>query len=547
MNLKNDNVFIDIKSYEDKFFNTIFCDPPYNLSSVWYIDTDGKYKIKKKSDFMNKWDGLDENDLDLFFGESFRTLKYGGYLLMFGMDRQLAPFTYYAVKNGFEVQQSLYWYYISNFPKATDVSKGIDKRFGAERKVNGISSSPNGKMYDGKRYKEKRETKFGTVQDQPDKTEPSTDLAKKYDGYKYSISPLKQVLETVLVFRKPIKNNSILDDVIESETDNEISPSILDINGNRVSYKSENDIIPQIRQNKRDINSDRVMYGGNSFEQSRTKAVIGGSRDGRYPSQMFIECTCDKVIEEGVDKKPFEYKNNEYIAEGFINNIKPNSPSNYNDAHKKIIHTNPECPCAILDKQHGNVKGGSVNAGVEQGFGGSNNTYGDGVHTNEFSAYGDVGGASKVLQQIKYEEDELDLLFYNSKVSSKERNEGLEDLEKKERLFNGKSDKSSKEMKDVEERFTTSPSPNNHPTLKPIELINRISSLFKLPEECDQKVYVPFCGVFSEIIGFVKAGYKIDNIYGCELSEDYYNIGLKRLEHYTKKFNKPKSSLEKFL
>ena len=82
---------------------------------------------------------------------------------------------------------------------------------------------------------------------------------------------------------------------------------------------------------------------------------------------------------------------------------------------------------------------------------------------------------------------------------------------------------------------------------KPISLIERISSLFKLPEECDQKVYIPFCDVFSEIIGFVKAGYKIDNIYGCELSEDYYNIGLKRLEHYTKKFNKPKSSLEKFL
>jgi len=538
LNLKNDNVFIDIKSYEDKFFNTIFCDPPYNLSSVWYIDTDGKYKIKKKSDFMNKWNGLDETDLDLFFSESFRTLKYGGYLLMFGMDRQLAPFTYYAVKNGFEVQQSLYWYYISNFPKATDVSKGIDKRFGLERNVvssdpyakrrNKISSplSPNNGFNDN--------SMLGEVP----VTEANHDLAKKYDGYKYSVSPLKQVLETVLVFRKPIKNKSILDDVIESETDNEISPSILDINGNRIKVVGEKNPTGSAKRIfKSNQYTDEKIYGDN------TETNV----NGRYPSQMFIECTCDKVIEEGVDKKPFEYKDNEYIAEGFINNIKPNSPSNYNDAHKKIIHTNPECPCAILDKQHGNVKGGSVNAGVEQGFGGSNNTYGDGVHTNEFFAYGDVGGASKVLQQIKYEEDELDLLFYNSKVSSKERNEGLEDLEKKERLFNGKSDKSSKEMKDVEERFTTSPSPNNHPTLKPIELINRISSLFKLPEECDQKVYVPFCGVFSEIIGFVKAGYKIDNIYGCELSEDYYKIGVKRLEHYTKKFNKPKSSLEKFL
>lgn len=100
MKINNSNVFKDIKSYDDYFFNTIFTDPPYQLGSTWIIAKDGSYQIKgKASDFMNKWDGLDGKDLDLFFKESFRVLKYGGYLLMFGMDRQLGPLHYYGVSN----------------------------------------------------------------------------------------------------------------------------------------------------------------------------------------------------------------------------------------------------------------------------------------------------------------------------------------------------------------------------------------------------------------------------------------------------------------
>ena len=129
MNINNKDFYEDMKSHEDYFFNTILTDPPYNLGTNWFIDTDGLYKVKGKSkDFMGKWDGLTHIDLDNFFKESFRVLKYGGYLLMFGLDRQLGPLHYYATKNGFEINQSLYWYFVSNFPKATDASKMIDKR-----------------------------------------------------------------------------------------------------------------------------------------------------------------------------------------------------------------------------------------------------------------------------------------------------------------------------------------------------------------------------------------------------------------------------------
>jgi len=110
--------------------------------------------------------------------------------------------------------------------------------------------------------------------------------------------------------------------------------------------------------------------------------------------------------------------------------------------------------------------------------------------------------------------DEFDLLMFSSKVSGAERNEGLED------------------------------SGNKHPTLKPIKLNSDVLSLFKLPDECNQKIYIPFAGVFSEVIGAVKAGYNTDNIYGCELKDYYYNIGLKRLDYFT---NKPNKRINKFI
>ena len=127
--LKTANVLKDIKTYKDYTFNTILADPPYNLSTVWHIAKDGTYQVKGTSkDFMNKWSGLTGPQLDEFFHHSHRIIKHGGYCILFGMDRQIAPFQYYAIKNGFEICQNLYWYFISSFPKATDASKSIDER-----------------------------------------------------------------------------------------------------------------------------------------------------------------------------------------------------------------------------------------------------------------------------------------------------------------------------------------------------------------------------------------------------------------------------------
>ena len=82
-------------------------------------------------------------------------------------------------------------------------------------------------------------------------------------------------------------------------------------------------------------------------------------------------------------------------------------------------------------------------------------------------------------------------IIYQAKASKSERNKGCEGLPLKEKVFNGKSDTPSVDMKDVEKRFTTQPKQNNHPTVKPIALMEY---LIKMVTPKGGIVLDPFAG-----------------------------------------------------
>ena len=391
-----------LKSKKDFEFDINYSDPPYALGSEVIIREDGKVDYKKANDFMNKWEMPTGEYWEQWFKEAFRTLKYGGYLIMFGMDRQLLLFKYYARLAGFEEQQSLYWYFISNFPKATDLSNMIAKRDGAKR--DGAGSQGN---------------TFPIKNTYQEYTK--TDLAKKYEGYKYSISPLKQTNETIMVFKKPYKTGSCLHDTIAYENgDNECRCGAFNIDGNRV--ETSDNLFRQPCEN------------GSIYSMTEKKINTGTMSDayleGRYPSQTFCDSNTAEVLGES----------------------------------SKILHT-----CDFENKEH-------------------------------------------------------DLYFYQPKVSKKERNAGCDGFEEKphnDRKENGKSivEVSNKMMK------------NNHPTLKPIKLNERILRLFKTPNE--DKIVYPFAGSGSEIIGGIKAGFK--NWCGCEINQEYVDIAKARIEYWKDK------------
>jgi DNA modification methylase len=145
--------------------------------------------------------------------------------------------------------------------------------------------------------------------------------------------------------------------------------------------------------------------------------------------------------------------------------------------------------------------------------------YGD----NIADGYGDTGGASKIFHRCNYETGDYDLLNYFPKVSKCERNAGCEGLELKRHHERGCHTSS------VLEHPPEYKTRNNHPSLKPIKLNERILNLFKSPNE--QRILYPFAGAGSEIIAGINVGYS--NWDGCELNADYVAIANARIKHWT--------------
>ena len=264
-----------LKKQPDYSADLIYCDPPYALGSEIIIKPDGKPDYKKAVDFMAKWEMPDGAFWEEFYFEANRVLKHGGHLLMFGIDRQLFLFGYYSNLAGFETKQSLYWYFISNFPKASDLSKMIDKNAGADREV--VQERINIK---------KTNVAYGKFDPEGkcDITAPTTDLAKKYDGFKYSIAPLKQVVETIMVFQKPYKTGSCLHDVLAYENgDKTCTVGALDIEGNRVGT-----------ENTQRKNNVKGIWSKENFDEQ----TISGSENGRFPSQAFVTTETAEILDK---------------------------------------------------------------------------------------------------------------------------------------------------------------------------------------------------------------------------------------------------------
>jgi DNA modification methylase len=463
-----------MKEQADYSTDIIYADVPYGLGSEVIIRPDGKPDYEKSADFMNKWDMPTGDYWEKWFKEAFRTLKYGGYCIMFGMDRQCLIPKYYANLAGFSERQSCYWYFISNFPKSSDLSKNIDKHFGAERNVVNIKKHAkndfSNNLYAQDEANKNNEKVFGYGDENI--TIPSTPLAKKYDGYKYSISPLKQTNETILIFQKPYKSGSCLHDTLAMENgDKECCCGALDIDGGRVPIVGErNPTGSAKRVFKSNQYTDEKIYGDNTET----------SPSGRYHAQTFIDSQSAVVLDEQSGVK----------------------------------------------KPSGSVKG------TEPSKTGTENCYGlyDRV---SFNAHQDIGGVSKILHKCDFEAGEHDLYFYCIKVNKSERNAGLDGFDENIPMYEQYHRKNAQTTKGIETPYAGAGRGggdlrNNHPTLKPISLNTRILKLFKTPNP--QRILFPFAGAGSEIIGGIKAGFT--DWQGCEISQDYIDIANARIKYW---------------
>lgn len=112
--------------------------------------------------------------------------------------------------------------------------------------------------------------------------------------------------------------------------------------------------------------------------------------------------------------------------------------------------------------------------------------------------------------------------FYTAKSSRKERNLGLDHLPTV--LAGGMSARQDGSL-DGHVVYAK----NNHPTVKPIKLIEYLATMLKPPIE-NSSILIPFSGSGSEIIGAMFAGWNIIN--AIEIDENYCNIAKSRVDYW---------------
>lgn len=290
----NSDSLTHLKTLPDNSVDAVVTDPPYGLGdcspsvvseaiSAWVSGREWKPKGKG---FMGKsWDAfVPPPEL---WREVIRVLKPGGHALIFAGSRTVDLMGISVRLAGFEVRDMLHWIYGSGFPKSLDVSKAIDKRAGAERKVIGeVKAMGNGRKIKGKKQigaaMSGLNLEYETTMIQY--TAPATDQAKQWEGWGTALKPAH---EPVLLCRKPLEG-AVVDNVERWGVGG------LNVDGCRVGDESTIT-----------THSAPFMWGS----ESKTEFYQTGSDAGRWPANILLDPEAASLLDlqAGLEASRFFY------------------------------------------------------------------------------------------------------------------------------------------------------------------------------------------------------------------------------------------------
>jgi site-specific DNA-methyltransferase (adenine-specific) len=274
--------------------DSIVTDPPYGLSKEpdivevlthWLA---GESYEHKTSGFMGKsWDSFVPGPE--YWKACFRVLKPGGYLLVFASTRTFDLMAIALRLAGFEQHPFLAWIFGSGFPKATNLSKQIDKAAGAEREVVGVKADPRySYTFENSTKGEEAGHKYGKFngcdgQQVGAITAPATDAARQWDGWFYGKQSLKPAMEPILMFQKPFeKGMSGYENVLEYGTGG------INVDGCRVGHLSEADRASATPQGKATAKSG-ALAGKVQHEGERAEFDRPDTSKGRWPANLITD------------------------------------------------------------------------------------------------------------------------------------------------------------------------------------------------------------------------------------------------------------------
>jgi len=390
-------------------------------------------------------------------------------------------------------------------PKALDVSKLIDKRNKDERRVVGYDASrarPN--RVDNTGYDDAGKVPSDRSDNGATITAPASAESAPWSGHK--TCSLKPAWEPVLCFKAPMGNRNY------AELATELGSGALNVDGARVAADGE---AQGGGGREGEASADRSYAEEGSTDFSVRPGPRGGDARGRYPANLVLGCTCKHT--EIVDMPATghfpssRFKETPIFGGGKGMPIETGQEERYVGG-KAAIHTDPSCPCYLLDEQAGERGASAPVQGNEPSTRmGEHGIYSTANKRLPGSFFGDAGGPSR--------------FFYQAKASRGERETGLlgfvpchkcGDLGSQKHV----DPKTGKDAKCVR---------NNHPTVKPIALAKYLATLLLPPPSASpRRILVPFSGSGSEVIGCLLAGW--DEVVGVDVDPHYSEIARRRCE-----------------
>ena len=172
---------------------------------------------------------------------------------------------------GFITHPIIGWCFGSGFPKATNLGKKVDLKFGNEREVVG-KKKQRGRPAENAPF-EKNTSKH--------EVEILTKGTSEWEGWFYGRQSLKPALEPILMVQKP-PEGKMVDNVLKWGTGG------VNIDGSRVEHNEECKMMKA-------QTDDEVMTGGGKYGQAgRRVDVLELKPDGRFPANLILE-NCPEV------------------------------------------------------------------------------------------------------------------------------------------------------------------------------------------------------------------------------------------------------------
>jgi len=482
--LYNGDCYKKLKKIKTCSVDSIVTDPPYGLS------------------FMNKaWD-YDVPSVKKF-KQMLRVAKPGAYMLAFAGSRTFHRMACNIEDAGWELRDCIMWSYSSGMPKGLNISKAIDKKAGATRKVIG---KKKGRTLLSGIVTAGRETEETEI----DLTEPATEEAKRWDGWNTCLKPS---FEPILVAIKPLDGSYV--------------QNILKWGVGGLNIK-DTKIGKQKRYNALAKNSSSMLVTRNKKNEKGEK-IEGETVEGRWPSNIILshhtKCKflgMKKIKSSSVSKNKIESTDNKkkkdkYKGYGFSHEKKKQFGYYDEDGMEEVENWKcvDECPCKIINNQYKELLRNDLKK-----------------IKGKFSSFFDI---EELPNNISPDDANVSRFFYCPKPAVSEKHKGM-DLTYEEviKLLKPKPELKKK----IKKMFKKWDNENIHPTIKPTNLMKY---LIKLVTPKNGMVLDPFMGSATTGVSAIEDGFRFT---GIEREFKYYIISKIRTKLAYKEFKKNKKKIK---